>query len=182
MPKLDPSPRGRVVSVNVSPGGVPKLPVASAWVGRLGLDKDAHTEPEPMHGGPDQAVCIYAVEAIERVAADGHRAFPGAYGENLTVRGLDWASLRAGDVLAIGEDGLTLELTKQAGPCQTIAHWFIERGIARIAPKVHPEDARWYARVLVEGRVEPGASVILDRASLNVGSALQARLESHTDV
>jgi len=180
MLEFDPSPRGRVVSVNVSPGGVPKLPVASAWVGRLGLDTDAHTEPEPTHGGPDQAVCIYAVEAIERVAADGHQAFPGAYGENLTVRGLDWASLRAGDVLAIGEDGLTLELTKQAGPCQTIAHWFVERGIARIAPKIHPEDARWYARVLVEGGVEPGASVILDRASVNVGSARQARSESHT--
>ncbi len=178
MPDPNPSALGRVVSVNVSPGGVPKLPVASAWIGRLGLDTDAHTEPEPTHGGPDQAVCLYALEAIERVAADGHQAFPGAYGENLTVEGLDWASLRAGDVLAIGEDGLALELTKQAGPCQTIAHWFVERGIARISPKVHPEDARWYARVLVEGRVEPGASVIVDRASEIVDGARQTTSES----
>jgi MOSC domain-containing protein YiiM len=39
------------------------------------------------HGGPTAAVCLYAVEALARVAADGHEAFPGAYGENLTVEG-----------------------------------------------------------------------------------------------
>lgn len=156
---------GRVLQVSVSPGGVPKLPVPSAWIGRLGLDDDRHTEPEPMHGGLDQAVCLYAAEAIARVAADGHQAFPGAFGENLTVEGIDWAALRAGDVLAIGDDGLRLELTKRAAPCQTIAHWFVERRIARISPKVHPEDSRWYARVLVEGRVEPGAWVTVVAAT-----------------
>ena len=161
-PGYDSAMHGRVVSVNVSPGGVPKRPVASAWVGLLGLDTDAHAEPPPTHGGPDQAVCLYSVEAIERVAADGHEAFPGAYGENLTLQGIDWGSLGAGDILAIGEDGLTLELTKYASPCQTIAHWFVERRIARISFTVHPEDSRWYARVLAEGRVAPGAPVTVD--------------------
>lgn len=156
---------GRIASVNVSPGGVPKRPVDSAWVGRLGLDEDAHNEPEPMHGGPDQAVCLYATEAITRVAADGHEAFPGAYGENLTIEGIDWGSLRAGDVLVIGEDELTLELTKPSAPCQTIAHWFVERRIARISPNLYPEDARWYARVLVEGRVRPADHVEVERAA-----------------
>jgi tetratricopeptide (TPR) repeat protein len=33
--------------------------------------------------------------AIARVAADGHQAFPGAYGENLTLEGLDWGALAA---------------------------------------------------------------------------------------
>ncbi len=162
---------GRVASVNVSPGGVPKRPVASAFVGRLGLDTDAHHEPEPMHGGPDQAVCLYAVEAIARVRADGHEAFPGAYGENLTLERIDWASLRAGDVLTIGEAGLTLELVSYAAPCQTIAHWFVERHIARISPKIHPEDARWYARVLIEGRVEPGDCVDLEPAGAGLAEA-----------
>ena len=156
---------GRVAFVNVSPGGVPKLPVNSAWVGRLGLDVDRHNEPEPTHGGPDQAVCLYSIEAIARVASDGHQAFPGAYGENLTIEGIDWGALGAGDTLAIGADGLQLELTDMAGPCQTIAHWFIERRIARISPMVHPEDARWYARVLVEGRVAPGDAVEVGRGA-----------------
>jgi len=154
---------GRVVFVNVSPGGVPKLPVTSAWVGRLGLDADAHSEPEPAHGGPDQAVSLYSVEAIARVADDGHQAFPGAYGENLTLEGIDWGALREGDRLDIGEDGLSIELTKMAGPCQTIAHWFVDRRIARISLFLRPEDARWYARVLAEGRVAPGDRVEIER-------------------
>ena len=154
---------GRVVSVNVSPGGVPKLPITSARVGRLGLDADAHSEPEPVHGGPDQAVSLYSVEAIARVADDGHQAFPGAYGENLTLEGIDWGALREGDRLDIGEDGLSIELTKMAGPCQTIAHWFIDRRIARISPFLRPEDARWYARVLAEGRVAQGDRVEIER-------------------
>jgi len=76
---------GRVVSVNVNEGGVPKLPVDEQWVGSFGLADDHHLEPIPMHGGVDQAVCIYSVEAIDRLVAEGHNAFPGAFGENLTL-------------------------------------------------------------------------------------------------
>lgn len=150
---------GRVASVNVSPGGVPKLPVAEQWVGRLGLADDRHDEPEPMHGGPEQAVSLYSVEAIARVAADGHTAFPGAYGENLTLEGVEMDAIASGDRLTIGEGGLVLELTKRAEPCQTISHWFVEKRIARINSRLHPEDARWYARVINEGPVRPGDAV-----------------------
>ena len=146
-------PIGRVVQVNVSAGGVPKRPVDGAWVGRLGLDGDGHHEPEPVHGGELQAVCLYAAEAIARVAADGHEAFPGAFGENLTVEGIEVGRLAPGTRLAVGSGGLVLEITKHAAPCQTIAGHFVDRAIARISPKVHPEDARQYARVVVEGPV-----------------------------
>lgn len=157
---------GIVASVNANGGGVPKLPVDAAAVGPLGLLDDAHSEPEPIHGGPNQAVCLYAQEAIERVRADGHQAFPGSFGENLTLVGIDWASLKAGDRLVFGEGdaALELKLTSPAGPCQTIAHWFVEARIARISPKVNPKDARWYARVLREGEVAPGMQVQLVRA------------------
>jgi MOSC domain-containing protein YiiM len=151
-----PSRTGRVNRVNVSKGGVPKLPVPGTEVRRLGLDGDGHATPEPTHGGEMQAVSLYSVEALARVAADGHQAFPGAFGENLTLQGIDWATLGAGDRLAIGRGGLLLEVTKHVAPCQTIAHLFVDREIALISPKVHPEDARWYARVLVEGPVAEG--------------------------
>lgn len=154
---------GRVASVNVSPGGVPKLPVAEQWVGRLGLADDRHDEPEPMHGGPEQAVSLYSIEAIARVAADGHTSFPGAYGENLTLEGVEMDEIAAGDRLAIGDEGLVVEVTKRAEPCQTIAHWFVERRIARINSRRHPADARWYARVVSEGPVRPGDPVRTQR-------------------
>ncbi|HEY7522687.1 MAG TPA: MOSC domain-containing protein [Candidatus Limnocylindrales bacterium] len=156
---------GRVASVNVSPGGVPKRSVPRAWIGRLGLDTDAHNEPEPVHGGPDQAVCIYTLESIARVAADGHQAFAGAFGENLTLEGVELGELREGDRLRIGGDGLEIQLTDRSEPCQTIAHWFVERRIARIGSRQHPEDTRWYARVLTEGWVAPDDAVEVVRQS-----------------
>lgn len=158
-------PNGRVASINVSRGGVPKLPVEGARVRRLGVEGDGHTEHEPLHGGPLQAVSIYSTEAIARVAADGHEAFPGAYGENLTLEGLELDTFRSGDLLRIGEGGLVLELRSRAEPCQTIAHWFVDRAIGRISSKVYPADARWYASVLEEGPVATGDAVELVRTA-----------------
>ncbi len=154
-------PTGTVVAVNLSRGGVPKLPVEAALVGRLGLAGDGHNEPEPSHGGPEQAVCLYSLEAIERVTADGHRSFPGAFGENLTLAGIDFGDLGTGDILVIGPDGPVLQLTKYAAPCKTIGHYFVGGRFGRISPTAHPEDARWYARVLTEGTVRAGDPVVV---------------------
>ena len=150
---------GRVVSVNVSPGGVPKLPVAEQWVGRMGLTDDGHHKPEPMHGGPDQAVCLYSMESIARLVEEGHNVFPGAFGENLSLEGVEMGSLSAGDRLAIGDGGLVIEMTWNAAPCKKQAQWFTHGRFTRISHKVHPEDARWYARVITEGPVRPGDQV-----------------------
>jgi MOSC domain-containing protein YiiM/SAM-dependent methyltransferase len=155
-----PGTEGTIVSVNMNDGGVPKPPVAAARVGRLGLEGDGHHNPD-VHGGERAAVCLYAQEAIERVRADGHQAFPGAYGENLTLLGIDWDALRAGDRLALGDgdDGPLLELTQYATPCETQARWFRGGRIGRISHAAHPEDARFYARVLHEGDVAAGMPV-----------------------
>jgi MOSC domain-containing protein YiiM len=150
---------GRVVQVNVSPGGVPKRPVERAWVGRLGLHGDSHAEPEPTHGGPDRAVCLYTLEAIARVATDGHTAFPGAYGENLTLEGIEVGLLAPGTRLAVGSGGLVLEITESPSPCYKLAGYFVGGRIARISEQVRPEDARQCARVVAEGPVEPGDRV-----------------------
>jgi MOSC domain-containing protein YiiM len=155
---------GLVLSVNTSPGGVPKRPVAATRIRVGGLDGDGHAHPK-VHGGPLQDVCLYSIEAIERVRADGHQAFPGAYGENLTVAGLDWGGLRAGDRLEIGAPakGPLLELTDFASPCDQQAPWFIDGRYGRISAKKHPEDARWYARTIREGPVAAGDAIRLIR-------------------
>ena len=162
---IEPGLDGVVASVNLNRGGVPKPPVDGTVVRTLGLDGDGHNEPD-IHGGPTAAVCLYPQEAVERVRADGHQSFPGSYGENLTLLGIDWAGLRDGDRLELGDGdgdgdraGPLLELTQFAAPCATQSHWFLEGRIARISHKVRPEDARWYARVLREGPVAPGMAV-----------------------
>lgn len=147
----------RVFQVNVSNGGVPKRAVAEARVGALGLEGDAVNHPK-IHGGPERAVCLFALDLIQALQAEGHPVFPGAVGENLTVDGLDWASLDVGAVLAVGE-AVRLQLTQRVEPCKTIAPYFTGRQFKRIQPARVPDQTRWYARVLEEGTVRPGDPV-----------------------
>jgi MOSC domain-containing protein YiiM/SAM-dependent methyltransferase len=156
---------GLVMSVNTSPGGVPKRPIALGKVGLRGIEGDGHDKPEPIHGTPAQALCLYPIEAIERVRADGHEAFPGAYGENLTLAGLEWGRLRRGDRLKVGTAGPLLELTAYATPCDTQARWFTDGRYGRISQRKHPEDARWYASVVETGSVAAGDEVRLLRTA-----------------
>jgi len=156
---------GLLLSVNTSPGGVPKRPIGSGHMGKRGVNGDGHDKPEPIHGTPAQAACLYPFEAIERVRADGHQAFPGAYGENFTIAGLDWGGLRRGDTLRIGANGPLLLLTDYATPCDTQARWFTGGKYGRISQRAYPEDARWYASVLEDGPVAAGDEVRLIRAA-----------------
>jgi MOSC domain-containing protein YiiM len=80
--------RGRVARLNVSDGGVPKLPVAEARLTPTGLVGDRQRFPL-IHGGPDRALSLFSLEIIERLRAEGHPIEPGSTGENLTVAGLD---------------------------------------------------------------------------------------------
>jgi MOSC domain-containing protein YiiM/GNAT superfamily N-acetyltransferase len=154
----DPAARlGSIVQVNVSPGGVPKTPVPEAYVGLLGLSGDAH-HAQTEHGGPRRAVCLMGIEAIGRVAAEGHPIAPGTSGENLTTEGLELSLLPLGSRLAIGTQ-VVLELTKPTSPCRTIRASFRDGRFARLSSQLHPADSRVYARVLREGLVRPGDPV-----------------------
>ena len=149
---------GRVVQINVSPGGVPKLPVAEARVGPLGLVGDGH-DHDWVHGGPHRAVALFAIEAIERVQADGHPGVvPGAVGENVTTSGIDLARLAVGTRLAIGRE-VVLEISSPANPCDVIKGAFAGGKSGRISILLHPDDSRMYARVLHEGRIRPGDDI-----------------------
>jgi MOSC domain-containing protein YiiM/GNAT superfamily N-acetyltransferase len=148
---------GRVLQVNISPGGVPKLPVERAWVGELGLDGDRHRH-DTVHGGPHRAVALLAIEAIERIQADGHPIEPGSVGENLTTAGIELATFAPGTRLAIG-DRLVLEISAPANPCDVIAGSFRNGKSGRISILTHPTDSRMYARTLIEGEVRPGDAI-----------------------
>ncbi len=145
----------RVVSINRSPGGVPKLPVADVEIGTEGLAEDGHRYHK--HGGPDKAVCLYALERIEALKAEGHPIGIGTTGENLTVAGLDWNAIVPGVRLTVG--AVELECTDWAHPCATIVGSFHDGRSGRISPKAHPGWSRIYARVLRTGTVCVGDPV-----------------------
>ncbi|MGH2445344.1 MAG: GNAT family N-acetyltransferase [Candidatus Limnocylindria bacterium] len=150
---------GRVLQVNVSSGGVPKLPVERARITSAGVEGDRQREVT-VHGGPYRAVSILGIEAIRRVASEGHPIAPGTAGENLTIEGFDVSAQPVGTRLAIGDE-LVLELTAPADPCRTIRHSFSDLRFGRLAIATHPADSRMYARVVRAGSVHPGDPIAL---------------------
>jgi MOSC domain-containing protein YiiM len=149
---------GRLESINVSGGGVPKLPVDGATITTAGVDGDRHHD-HLHHGGPERAVSIYAVEVIAALAAEGHPIRPGTAGENLTVSGLRWSEVVPGAELTVGP--VRLLVTSYTTPCHKIAASFSDGEFARISQKLHPGSSRVYARVLAGGEVRVGDEVRL---------------------
>ncbi len=150
-------PTGTVISINRSAGGVPKLPVGEVLVSEQGLDGDGHRFH--MHGGPDQAVCVYAIEIIEALQEEGHPIAIGTTGENVTVRGLDWERVVPGVRLVMGE--VEIAVTAFASPCQTIVGSFVDQRSRRISQKVHPGWSRVYGRVIAPGTLRVGDAITL---------------------
>lgn len=148
---------GLVHQISTSPGGVPKLPVAEAAVNHLGLVGDDHNDKRH-HGGPEAALCLYSLEAIEELRREGHPVFPGATGENITVNGVDWSLMVPGSRWRVGE-GVEIEVTDYTTPCKNQVNWFIGGDFSRINQAKHPGWSRVYARVLREGIVKVGDPV-----------------------
>lgn len=145
--------------LNASRGGVPKLPLSVAVIGELGIEGDAVANPG-IHGGPERAVCLYSLERIEALAAEGHPIAPGSTGENITLKGLDWDAIQPGSRIRLGADVL-LEVTRFTTPCATIRASFKDGDSNRIHANLHPGWSRAYARVLTPGTVRPGDRVQL---------------------
>ncbi len=151
---------GMLHSINVSKGGVPKSPRATALIGADGVEGDRQADRR-FHGGPDRAVSLYSWDLIQALQVEGHPIVPGAIAENLTLTGIDWTAMRPGARLAIGE--VQLEITRYTSPCYKIAGAFRDGAFVRVSQKVHPGWSRVYARVLAEGRIAAGDAVALER-------------------
>lgn len=152
---MDTSPY--IYQINLSPGGLPKLPVVSAKVVHAGIEGDSHRNRE-LHEGPDRALCLYAWEKVEALQREGHAITAGAAGENLTIAGLPWDMMQPGDQLHIGAE-VFIEVTSYCVPCRHNARWFVDGRYQRISQEHHPGWSRLYARVMVEGWVHQGDAV-----------------------
>jgi MOSC domain-containing protein YiiM len=154
---------GRIVQISVSPGGLPKMAVAAARVTPLGLEGDGHRNKQH-HGGPERAVCLFAMEIIDKLRAEGHAIVPGTIGENVTVQGLEWSTVTPGCHLRLGES-VVLQVTRFTSPCTNIMPVFKGGDFTRVSEKRHPGWSRVYARVLATGSIRQGDAVGLLRAS-----------------
>jgi MOSC domain-containing protein YiiM len=150
---------GRIFQLSVSDGGVPKLAVREASLTAEGLAGDRQRDRR-FHGGPQRAVCLFSLERLLELQAEGHPVYPGSVGENVTVAGLDWSRLAPGARLALGDEAV-VEVTSYTSPCRNIAASFSGGDFKRISQKVNPGHSRLYARVVRPGRLTVGQTVRL---------------------
>jgi MOSC domain-containing protein YiiM len=164
-------PTGIIVQISVSAGGVPKHAVERAVVWEEGLDGDRQADLRA-HGGPARAVCLYSLEVIEKLRAEGHAVEPGSTGENVTVAALDWSLVVPGVELLLGHE-VHLEVTAYAAPCWKNARWFRDGDAERISQSRHPGESRVYARVRRGGEIRAGDPVELIRLDAPTRAARQ---------
>lgn len=152
------SQRGTVAQLPTSDGGVPKAAIESVDVGLGGVLGDRQANRKH-HGRPFQALCLWSAEVIESLRAEGHPVHAGATGENVTVSGIDWADLRPGTRVLVGE--VLCELSVWALPCRKIDRCFTGRS-DRIDHARHPGWSRAYAWVLEPGTITTGDEVLVE--------------------
>jgi MOSC domain-containing protein YiiM len=149
---------GRIVGLQRSNGGVPKLAVESAAVSEQGMEGDRQRNRR-FHGGPARALCLYSQERIDALGAEGHPIVRGAVGENVTIAGLPWERVRPGARLTLGD--VEVEVTSYTSPCANIEGAFLDGRFVRISQKVHPGWSRVYVRVRRGGSLRVGDPVKL---------------------
>ncbi len=185
MSTRDDAVTGRVESVNVGEPRPVELKGRTIWTaiwkspveGRLALrgvnlagDDQAD---RTVHGGPDKAVYAYAVEDIDWWEAQGRDTLgPGAFGENLTVRGLPVSEAVIGERWAIGTT--LLEVAQPRLPCFKLGLRMGDpRFVKRFANANRPGA---YLRVVREGEIGRGDLInVIERPAHGVTSALVSR-------
>jgi MOSC domain-containing protein YiiM len=167
-----PTAAGVVAGVQTSRGGVPKVAVDRAAISLRGLAGDRQKERRH-HGRLWQAVSLWSSEVIDALRGEGHDLAPGAAGENLTLSGIDWSTVRPGTRLRVGSDAV-LEVTSWAAPCKKIAHCFTGRDFSRIEHDRRPGWARAYAAVLTDGEVARGDEALLEPPDQRPGAPAPA--------
>ncbi|WP_430006563.1 MOSC domain-containing protein [Metabacillus idriensis] len=102
------------------------------------------------HGGEDKAVCVYSFDHYSYWEdALGVQLEPGAFGENLTIRGLTEENVCIGDVFQFGE--AIVEVSQPRQPCFKLA---MRHEVKDLPVQIqNTKFTGFYLRVLKEGRV-----------------------------
>ncbi len=138
--------------------GILKNPISGPIkLGKLGLDGDDSADKR-FHGGEDKALCVYSFDHYEFWEKEiSKKLSPGAFGENLTVSGLDEKEVCLGDIFSFGEAKVQISLPRE--PCHKLNKIFDKKDMAcKFQKSGH---TGFYFRVLKGGLVKPKTSLKL---------------------
>ncbi len=145
-----------VLSVNVSKGGIPKLPVETCGVTLDGLEGDGRDHDK--HISRDRAVSLIDQEILNQLSSEGYEVPWGAVGENLTVENLNVQSLEPKDQLTFS-GGVVIELVEGRRPC------FVLDSLGKNLKKDIVGRCGYLARVITEGEISAGETIDISRHS-----------------
>ena len=138
-----------VLTVSISPGGIPKRPHRFAHALQAGLVGDGHNHAK--HLRPDRALSIWDYEILNELVTEGFPLRPGAAGENLTVDGLAVQQMAPGTLLRIGDVLIRLEQPRK--PC------YVLDAIDPLLKDAVVGRFGYMASVLEGGTIEPGMPI-----------------------
>ncbi|GHV93994.1 molybdenum cofactor sulfurase [Spirochaetia bacterium] len=138
---------GIVLAVCISSAkGTAKRDVGEAeLVARHGLNGDAHA------GDWHRQVSLLSLQKIDAFRARGAKVDYGAFGENLVVDGIDFASLPVGTILRCGD--VVLEMTQIGKECHSHCTIFRIMGDC-----IMPREGV-FARVIQGGTIKTGDEI-----------------------
>ena len=146
-----------VLSINVSRGGIPKLPVNSCAILFDGLAVDGRNHEKNI--SRDRAVSLIDLEILDQLVTEGYDVYPGAVGENLTVKKLHVQTLEPGDRLLFC-GGVVIELVEVRQPC------FVLDPLGIQLKKDIIGRCGYLARVITEGELLPGETIEVQTSTM----------------
>jgi MOSC domain-containing protein YiiM len=110
----------------------------------FGIEGDAHA------GAWHRQVSFLAGEAIDTMKAKGLTLEPGAFGENIVTRGVDWSRAQVGEIIVIGT--VKLQITQIGKECHSRCAIYYSAGEC-----IMPQQGI-FARVLQGGKIDAQSS------------------------
>lgn len=151
------------------------------FLSTLNLDGDQQADLH-FHGGPDKAVCVYSYDHYsfwESVLDTKLEA--GAFGENLTVKGITEEDVWIGDVYELGE--AIVQVTQPRQPCFKLATKLKQPKLPLMVQ--HTGYTGFYFRVLKEGTISSEESLkLLERnpGSVSISYANKLKYKEKTNL
>ncbi len=139
--------RGTILAVSISElKGTRKRPIP------IGILKEGHGLVGDAHAATERQISLLANESVDKIRGEGLVLYPGDFGENLTICGLDLSSLPTGTRLRVGEKAL-LEVTQIGKECHAECEIKAQTGKC-----VMPTEGI-FAKVVVGGEVKAGDNI-----------------------
>ncbi|MFS0783715.1 MOSC domain-containing protein [Bacillus sp. 1P06AnD] len=161
---------GKMVSINIGKPllfeydgkaietGIFKKPAEGpVFLGTLKFDGDGQADLKH-HGGADKAVCAYCYDHYPYWEKELQQKLElGAFGENLTVQGIQEKDVHIGDIFELGE--ALVQITQPRQPCHKIAKRYDRKDLALSVQNTGYTG--FYLRVLKEGFASSKDELIL---------------------